>query len=64
MKKNWTMAGKYLLRTFIVGSLFATSCGGDFRVLATNIVQLASEQLDQQDDISFGDWISSELDDN
>ena len=51
---------------FAAGTLFTSSCSSADVEAIVNALEVAAHQLEQQqqdDDISFGDWLRDELDD-
>jgi len=54
---------KAALVTFAAGSVLATTCTSDQVKAVVTGIQVVTSQLNQDDDISFGDWLASEIDD-
>ena len=61
-KNLWRVAAAL----FAAGTLFSSSCSSVDVEAIVNALEVAAHQLEQQqqdDDISFGDWLRDELDD-
>ena len=70
MTMNTTNSAKGLWKVtaglLAAGTLFASSCNSADIEAIVNALEVAAQQLEQQqqdDDISFGDWLRDELDD-